>query len=184
MPKLLKNKIKYKRLMGLSRKSQVSLRASKFSVRLRSKQNLRVFYGGISNRNLTRLYTNSKKQTGDFSSNLVTHLERRLDIVLFRMNLVTNVLDARQLISHGSVTVNNIKVHSPDYKLSPGDFIQRDNITRENECKHMEYKTLPYLEVNYNTLCGIFTRVPEKKEIVYPSSLNLAEASDFLRLSL
>lgn len=50
-------------------------------------------------------------------------LETRLDNVVFRMGLATTRSGARQMTSHGHVTVNGTRVTIPSYKVSEGDVI-------------------------------------------------------------
>lgn len=50
-------------------------------------------------------------------------LETRLDNVVFRMGLATTRSGARQMTSHGHVTVNGTRVTIPSYKVYEGDVI-------------------------------------------------------------
>ncbi len=50
-------------------------------------------------------------------------LELRLDNTLYRLGMAPTRAAARQLVSHGHVTVNNKKVDIPSYEVSVGDII-------------------------------------------------------------
>lgn len=50
-------------------------------------------------------------------------LELRLDNALFRLGMAPTRAAARQLVSHGHVTVNNKKVDIPSYEVSVGDVV-------------------------------------------------------------
>ena len=51
-------------------------------------------------------------------------LERRLDIVIYRLNFVPTVFAARQFVNHGHVLVNGRRVNIPSYAVREGDAIE------------------------------------------------------------
>ena len=53
-------------------------------------------------------------------------MESRLDSVIFRSCFVTSFHQARQLINHRFVTVNNFYVTNPKKKIKKGDIIKLD----------------------------------------------------------
>lgn len=55
---------------------------------------------------------------------LVTLLESRLDVALFRASFFPSISQARQWISHNKVTVNQNKIRAPGYQLKGGDCIE------------------------------------------------------------
>lgn len=181
MPKSLRKKATYRKILTSQWKSFPTQARGKYSVRLRSKQNLRVFYGGLSNRNLRQIYQGSSKDCGS-TYEFIKALECRLDVVVFRMNFANTITAARQLICHGLVSVNGLGTNRPGYRLSPGDLIRTKSVIRGDQYVYLDYKLAPYLEVNCNILSGIFVRFPCRNEIVHPRSLNLKEAVDFFKL--
>lgn len=54
---------------------------------------------------------------------LYTLLERRLDNVVLRAGLATTRMAARQLVSHGHITVNGTKMTIPSYLVQVGDVV-------------------------------------------------------------
>ena len=54
---------------------------------------------------------------------LISLLERRLDAVVYRLNLVPTIFSARQLINHGHVRVNGKRVNIRSYMCSVGDVV-------------------------------------------------------------
>ncbi len=54
---------------------------------------------------------------------LFSMLESRLDNVVSRISLATTRSGARQMTSHGHITVNGKRVNIPSYKVSEGDVI-------------------------------------------------------------
>jgi small subunit ribosomal protein S4 len=63
----------------------------------------------------------SREQTG---LALLKLLERRLDNVIYRLNLARTRPQARQFVSHGHVQVNGQSVNIPSYLVKPGEEIQ------------------------------------------------------------
>ena len=51
-------------------------------------------------------------------------LERRLDNVVTRLGFATSRPQARQMVTHGHVTVNGKKLDIPSYLVRPGDVIK------------------------------------------------------------
>ena len=60
-------------------------------------------------------------------------LERRLDNVVTRLGFAASRPQARQMITHGHITVNGRKLDIPSYMVRPGDQIQVKN--REHSLK-------------------------------------------------
>lgn len=105
-----------------------------YGVQLRSKQTLKRMYG-LNERQLRKYYDMASKTEGNTAELLVHFLERRLDNVIFRMGIAPTRASARQLVSHGHVTINNKKVTIPSYLVSVGE---------ETGCKDDTTK-IPYI---------------------------------------
>jgi small subunit ribosomal protein S4 len=60
-------------------------------------------------------------------------LERRLDNVITRLGFAVSRPQARQMVTHGHITVNGRKLDIPSYLVRPGDQIQVKN--REHSLK-------------------------------------------------
>lgn len=97
-------------------------RLSGYGQQLREKQKAKQTYG-IMEKQFARYVTKAERLAGDSGENLVTLLESRLDNVVYRMGLRSSRLSARQLISHGHVTVNGKKVDIPSYSVKTGDVV-------------------------------------------------------------
>ena len=76
-----------------------------FGTQLRAKQQLKGYYGNITEKQFRRLYEEATRRRGDTSENLIELLERRLDAVVYRMKYVPTVFAARQFVNHGHVLV-------------------------------------------------------------------------------
>src|SRR5205823_7197919 len=99
---------------------------SEYGIRLREKQKLKRFYGILERqfRRYFELASRSPENTGEV---LLTILERRLDNVLHRLGFAPNRASARQLISHGQVSVNGRPCDIPSMLLRAGDTVAIKN---------------------------------------------------------
>lgn len=60
---------------------------------------------------------------GVTGENLLGLLERRIDNVVFRLGLASTRRQARQLVSHGHITVNGKRLDIPSALIKVGDVI-------------------------------------------------------------
>ncbi len=96
---------------------------SEFAKQLLEKQKVRFSYG-ISEKQFSR-YVNEviESRTNQPTLKLFERLETRLDNVAWRLGLVPTRRFARQVVSHGHITVNGRKVTVPSFMVKPGDQI-------------------------------------------------------------
>ena len=144
-----------------------------FGTQLRAKQQLKGYYGNITEKQFRRLYAAATARRGDTSENLIELLERRLDAVVYRMKFVPTVFAARQFVNHGHVTVNGKRVNIPSYQVRDGDVVEVREKSRSMalvlEAIESGERDVPdYLEVDHNALKGSFTRAPKLADVPYP----------------
>lgn len=94
-------------------------RISSYGKQLREKQRAKRIYG-LYERQFRNLYNKSMKMPGDTSVNLRQLLELRLDNTIYRLGWATSRPQARQLITHGHIQINNSKVDIPSFQVKPG----------------------------------------------------------------
>ena len=70
-----------------------------------------------------KLYEEASRKDGVTGLNLIQYLERRLENVVYRMGFVSTRRQARQIVSHGHVSVNGRKVNIASYRVKAGDVI-------------------------------------------------------------
>ncbi|MBI4086655.1 30S ribosomal protein S4 [Candidatus Kaiserbacteria bacterium] len=88
--------------------------ASDYKRQLIEKQKMRYMYG-LSETQLSRYVDESIEKSDNPSHALMTRLESRLDNVVYRLGLARTRRLARQMVSHGHITVNGRKVTVPSY---------------------------------------------------------------------
>lgn len=97
-------------------------RASQYALHLREKQKARRIYR-LREEQFRRYVELAKKKKGVTGDYLIQLLERRLDNVVYRAGFTSSRNQARQLIRHGHLAVNDRKVDIPSYLIDEGDVI-------------------------------------------------------------
>ena len=144
-------------------------RMTDYRLRLEEKQKLRFNYG-VTERQLRKYFREAKRLKGDTGKNLLQLLESRLDNVVFRLGFAPTVPAARQLVSHGHVSINGRRLNIPSYLVKPGDVIT----PHEKSTTHpVIVETVPnpsltladYLDLDEKKLESVFKRIPEREDI-------------------
>ena len=106
-----------------------NLFTKKFKQDIQKKKEFNLFYGGLNKKYLNNIVQKSVKNSSLASQKINSKiyflelLEKRLDVIIFRSNLVLSIRNARQLITHGHVFVNGLVVKNKTYLLKKGDKI-------------------------------------------------------------
>ena len=158
---------------GPGQHGQRRRKVSDYGTQLRAKQQLRGYYGNINEKQFRRIYAEAVLARGDTSEQLIGLLERRLDIVVYRMLFVPTVFAARQLISHGHVMVNGRRVNIPSYRLREGDAVEVRQKSKLDpvvlEAIETPERDVPdYMEVDFEKLKGTFIRTPLLSDVPFP----------------
>ncbi len=141
---------------------------SEYGVQLQEKQKVRTLYG-LNEKQFRRLFERASKTKGVTGENLLRLLESRLDNLVFRMGLANTRRGARQVVNHGHITVNGVKVNIPSYSCKPGDVIA----VKETSLDHPAIKaalesrtSIPaYVTFDKNKMSGTYVRLPERSEL-------------------
>ena len=86
-------------------------RLSDFGVQLREKQKVKRIYG-VLERQFRNYYKLAARQKGETGTNLLVFLESRLDNLFIRMGFASTRSEARQLVAHKAVLVNEALVNT------------------------------------------------------------------------
>lgn len=97
-------------------------KASEYSIRLREKQKVKRYYG-VFERQFRKYFELASRRPGNTGDALMSLLERRLDNVVVRLGFASSRPQARQMITHGHITVNGRKLDIPSYLVRPGDTV-------------------------------------------------------------
>lgn len=146
------------------------VRLSTYGTMLREKQKLRRIYG-VLERQFHRTFVNAAKVKGSTGDNLLKALEQRLDNVVYRMGFGSTRAEARQLVNHCSMLVNDAVVNIPSYKVKPGDVISvreksRAQLRIQAALESAQQAGFPdWVSVDPKQLSGEFKRTPEVSDL-------------------
>ncbi|HSE98209.1 MAG TPA: 30S ribosomal protein S4 [Blastocatellia bacterium] len=102
-----------------------------YGEQLREKQKVKRIYGMLE-RQFRLYFERAVRMKGVTGENLLALLERRLDNAVYRLGYATSRPQARQLVSHGHITVNGRKVDIPSFQIKVGDEIAVREGSRSN----------------------------------------------------
>ncbi len=137
---------------GIRKRKKVSERGTQ----LREKQKLRYMFG-ITETQLKNYFKKASLKKGNTASYLSHSLESRLDNIIFHLGFAPTRAAARQLITHGHITINKKKLSIPSYQVRVGEEIGffNDKSTK-----------IPYIESSLNVKDIILPAWLEKKATV------------------
>ena len=144
-------------------------RTSDFGLQLREKQKVKRM-DGVLERQFRRYFAEAERRKGNTGSNLLTLLESRLDNVVYRMGFGSTRAEARQLVSHQSITVNGRVVNIPSYLVRVGDTVavrekSRKQLRVSDALKLAESHGLPgWVQVDASKMEGVFKKTPDRDE--------------------
>lgn len=133
---------------------------------LHATKRLALYYGGLSRRFIKNQIeiTKKRREIKNTHQSFLELFESRLDTVLYRAKFSPSIRNARQLIVHGKVTVNNKPVRSKFYMLKTGDLISIDlkhaHLIEANIRQALMWPIPPkHLFINYKTMQIIFGNI-------------------------
>lgn len=150
-------------------------RLSDYGTQLREKQKLRRLYGMLE-RQFHSCYVKASRLKGSTGENLLKLLESRLDNIVYRMGFAVTRAEAKQLVNHKAVLVNNQSVNIPSYQVRPSDVVSiRDRCRGQLRIKAAleqakEYGFPEWIEMDPSKMQGTFKALPERMEL--PSDIN------------
>jgi small subunit ribosomal protein S4 len=97
-------------------------KVSEYGRQLREKQKMRRYYG-VHETQFENYFREAARVPGQTGRTFLQLLERRLDNVVYRLNLASSRAQARQLVSHRHFRVNGRIVNVPSYMIKIGDVI-------------------------------------------------------------
>ena len=148
-------------------------KVSEYGMQLKEKQNAKFIYG-VLEKQFRAYYDKAKTMPGVTGENLLGLLERRIDNVVFRLGLASTRRQARQLVSHGHITVNGKRLDIPSALIKVGDVIgvkekSRGTALFKEIAESKNALNVPaWLTADIQNLSGSVTRFPNRDEIDIP----------------
>ncbi|MCX5924036.1 MAG: 30S ribosomal protein S4 [Candidatus Dependentiae bacterium] len=151
-------------------------RVSEYGRQLQEKQKVKQMYG-MREKQFRRFYQEASDMEGVPGENLLNLLERRLDNVVYRLKMAISCSQARQMVVHGHILVNGIRVTKPSYFVSIGDVVGL-HASVLNKAEFLEtvvdkrmniaIKVPEWLELVKQNRTGKVLRYPTRNDVQYP----------------
>ena len=142
---------------------------SEYAIQLMEKQKAKYTYG-VLEKQFRNLFKKAAAKGGVTGDNLLQLLEARLDNTVFRLGIASTRRAARQLVSHGHITVNGGIVDVPSYSLKAGDVISVKSKSQTvvailDSVSSSTVSSYSWLEFDAKDLTGKYLSIPERTEI-------------------
>ena len=144
-----------------------------YGLQLREKQKAKRIYFTQEGQ-FRNYFEKAVRHRGVTGAMLLQQLERRLDNVIYRIGFAQSRRQARQLVRHGHVAVDNRKVNIPSYEVSVGEEISiRENSRKltvlELAKEFASHGTTPtWLEVDRDNYKARVLSLPKREDIQLP----------------
>ena len=145
-------------------------RSSDYALQLRAKQRIRRIYG-VLEKQFRNYYKAADLKKGATGLNLLNLLESRLDNVVYRMGFASTRAEARQLVSHKAILVNDKVVNIPSYQIAVGDVISiREKAKKQQRIIDSlsvteQYGFPAWVDVNVKEMNGTFKSLPDRADL-------------------
>jgi small subunit ribosomal protein S4 len=150
-------------------------RLSEYGQQLREKQKAKAIYGLLEKQfgNLVKTVGSKKGETGEM---LISLLETRLDNVIFRLGFAKTRAQARQMVGHGQVLVNDKKINIPSYQVRLDEVVSlmpkaQKNVQVLALLEDKDKVIIPFLKRQGTS--GKLVRMPKKDDVQVPFDLQL-----------
>lgn len=141
---------------------------SEYGKQLLEKQKLRFTYG-VSERQFRRYFGIAKKSKTLTGLTFMQICERRLDNVVFRLGFASTRRQARQLVSHGHVTLDGKRVDIPSYLVEVNQTVSLKESSKGlkivKESLEKASNLVPYVTLDKGKVEGKLSRLPERSEL-------------------
>lgn len=143
---------------------------SEYGMQLREKQKVKFIYG-VLEKQFHGYFEKAKAMPGVTGENLMRILESRLDNVVFRLGFARTRKEARQIVTHGHITVNGKRVNVPSFRVRPGDLVavgpkSKELLVIKSALVSNARAQVPaWLEVDIEKLQGSVLALPERDQI-------------------
>jgi small subunit ribosomal protein S4 len=149
-----------------------------YAIQLREKQKVKAIYG-VLERQFRKIFHDATRKAGNPGANLLIALERRLDNVIYQLGIASSRTQARQLVRHGHVLVNDKKMDIPSYLVKPNEIIRVAESQRKNAMVKQSLeerdpeKMVGWLQLDKEKIAGTIMRLPKREDITLPIQENL-----------
>lgn len=149
---------------------------TEYGLQLQEKQKVRNVYG-MNERQFHNTFVKASNMKGKTGDNFLITLETRLDNLVYRLGLAATRRQARQLVTHGHITVDGKKLNIPSCFIKPGQVIGVKESSRGlkviAESLEATLNLKDYVSFDKNKMEGTLVRLPEREEFLTEIQENL-----------
>jgi small subunit ribosomal protein S4 len=144
-----------------------------YGLQLREKQKVKRLYR-LQERQFGLTFDRAAAEKGVVGEVLLSKLERRLDNVVYRLGFGASRDQARQLVRHGHVRVNDKKLDIPSYQVNEGEVITLSaravkNGQVQQSVESVKGRGVPkWLELDSAALKGRVLSMPAREDVNFP----------------
>lgn len=148
-------------------------KTSEYGLQMRAKQMTRRYYGVLESQ-FRKYYAMAERKQGKTGEEMLILLERRLDNVVYRLGWASSRPEARQLVTHGHISVNGKRVDIPSYLVSVDEVISIMEKSRKNDMikglleANASHPVPKWLDENRATPEAKVAELPKREEIDLP----------------
>ena len=146
---------------------------SEYGRQLREKQKMRRYYGVLETQ-FQNYFREAQQVRGQTGATFLQLLERRLDNVVYRLNLASSRAQARQLVTHRHFRLNGRIINVPSIIVKPGDVLtisdrsQKSVLLQANAETAKARRHPEWLEFNETDLTAKVLVLPSREQIDTP----------------
>jgi small subunit ribosomal protein S4 len=144
-----------------------------YGLQLREKQKVKRLYGLLEGQ-FSLTFDRASQEKGVVGETLLSKLERRLDNVTYRLGFGSSRAQARQLVRHGHVKVNDRRINVPSFQVRVGDFVGLANRAAKNalvvaSVEAVKGRGVPkWLELDAAAMKGKVLSMPARDDVNFP----------------
>jgi small subunit ribosomal protein S4 len=144
-----------------------------YGLQLREKQKTKRVYGMLEGQ-FALTFDRASQEKGVVGETLLSKLERRLDNVVYRLGFGASRAQARQLVRHGHVRVNDKKLDIPSFQVRQGDAISlavraSKNALVAQSVEAVKGRGVPkWLELDAASMKGKVLSMPARDDVNFP----------------
>lgn len=153
--------------------ARVKTKVQGYGLQLREKQKVKRIYG-LLEKQFRLTFERASKEKGVVGETLLSMLERRLDNTVYRLGFASTRAQARQLVNHGHVKVNDKKVNIASYQVSVGDQVAlgaraAKNVFVAESLEDVKSRGIPkWLELDADGAKGKVLSLPARDDVNFP----------------
>ncbi len=148
-------------------------KVSDYAIQLREKQKVRRIYGMMEGQ-FRQFFERAERAKGVTGENLLVFLERRLDNVVYRMGFASSRSQARQIVRHNHMMVNDRMVNIPSFLVKAGDVLTVKEKSRKIETINDSLEAVvrrgvpAWVELDKENYKAKVKSLPSREEITMP----------------